>query len=95
MPRRRTSGEPPRQPTRDDADYPDPIVYSLGLVHASACAPVSMTGAEVAARVNEIHPTQIRSAWEISDAAVFSCGTSNPCECNDHPGQRRHWLLVC
>lgn len=70
-------------------------LYSIGITHASACAPKDMPREQVEEAANRLHPTRIESDWSISDDPTFSTGDPNPCPCNDHPEERRHWLLVC
>lgn len=70
-------------------------IYSLGLVHASACAPAAMERAGVEQAVNAVHPTGIDSDWAVSGDRQFRDGTPNPGPCDTEPEARRHWLLVC
>lgn len=69
-------------------------VYEAGPICASACAPESMNGTEVAAEVNRIHPAGTESGWSVSKDPRFSGGQTNPCACHKDSG-RRHWLLKC
>lgn len=70
-------------------------IYSLGICHASVCAPREVTEAEVTAALNESRPTGISSDWEPSPDPAFESGEPNPCPCNDEPTTRLHWLMVC
>lgn len=69
-------------------------LYSVGICHASACAPEAMTGDEVADAANGIQPTGLDHGWAISSDETFRSGQPNPCVCNSDAG-RRHWLLSC
>jgi hypothetical protein len=69
-------------------------VYSVGVVCASACAPVDMPREEVERAVNAQCPTGIASRWQISTDETFANGDPMPRECNSDPG-RQHWLLNC
>jgi hypothetical protein len=70
-------------------------VYALGLVHCSACAPVTMAADQIATAVNLKHPTGISSRWQVSDDPEFAQGAPNPAPCDQEPEARRHWLMVC
>lgn len=71
------------------------IVYSIGLVACSACAPADMTAEEVVAEVNRVVlPTGIESPWSVSADPAFKGGEPNPGPCDRQEG-RRHWLLEC
>lgn len=69
-------------------------IYSSGLIALSACAEDSLTGEEVAERVNTLQPTGIGSSWEISQDEAFRTGELNPHPC-ETVGGRQHWLLSC
>ena len=69
------------------------VIYSLGIVHASVCAPAAMEPAEVTEAVNAASPTGIRTAWELSEEA-FATGEPNPAPCDTDPA-RRHYLFTC
>jgi hypothetical protein len=74
---------------------PDVVVYTVGVVHCSACAPTDMPVEEVTRVVNEVAgPTGLDHGWEPSDAPTFSGGESNPCPCEKEEG-RVHRLYVC
>lgn len=66
--------------------------YSVGICHASACAPSEMSREEVEGAVNAMHPTGI-GPW-LANEPTFATGDPNPCECNTDV-ERRHWLLTC
>ena len=70
-------------------------LYSVGLCHASVCAPKDAEPEAIVAEANRLHPTGIESQWAVSDDERFQGGETNPCACNDHPTERLHWLLVC
>ena len=70
------------------------IVYSIGPVTASACAPKSLLPVEVEAAVNALEPTGIESMWMIAADENFRNGQSNPCQC-EQADERQHWLLHC
>jgi hypothetical protein len=69
-------------------------VYAVGLVCASACAPVDATCEEIEAAVNLEHPTGISSQWRIAEDKQFSSGQPMPCPCESND-DRQHWLLNC
>lgn len=68
------------------------VVYSEGLLSASACAPAGLTGEEVTAAVNATHPSGTRSGWQLSEDKTFHSGDPMPAACSKDAG-RRHWLL--
>lgn len=70
-------------------------VYSVGLVHLSACVSKELTCEEIVARVNKTHPTGLDHGWALSGEENFAGGEPNPCPCNTHPDERLHYLLVC
>ena len=83
----------------------DVNVYSMGMFMASVCAPGDMSGAEVAAAVNEQDADSLRGVglakhagntpqWGVSGDACFRTGQTNPCSCEDDPN-RKHWLMEC
>jgi hypothetical protein len=69
-------------------------VYSVGIVHASVCAPKAMPVNEVVAEANRRAPTGLDHEWILSREEQFSGGQSNPCLC-DHDPERTHYLLDC
>lgn len=69
-------------------------VYSVGLVCASACAPVSMSREDVEREVSLQRPTGLDHGWHISDDATFAGGEPMPNPCESDP-ERQHWLLNC
>jgi hypothetical protein len=73
----------------------DVAVYASGLVHLSACAPASMSAGEVTAAVNTSNPTGISSRWRIDPEGIFADGQANPCQCDQMPDERTHYLLAC
>lgn len=70
-------------------------VYACGLMLCSACAPAGMTPEQVAAAVNQEHPTGISSRWKVSSDPEFASGGPNPGPCDQEPDARRHWLMEC
>lgn len=72
----------------------DTIVYTVGLVHVSACAAKDEPRDEVLATANRTHPTGLEHGWGFSEDATFSGGEPNPCPCEMDP-DRLHYLLVC
>jgi len=73
----------------------DVLVYALGILAVSVCAPTDMPPAMVVARVNELEPTGISSDWTLDPAPFFRAGQPNPCKCDRHPDDRTHYLLKC
>lgn len=71
------------------------VIYSLGIVAASVCAPSDMDRDEIERQVNLESPTGIESSWAISDDETFADGTANGSPCEQKPDVRRHWLLKC
>jgi hypothetical protein len=71
------------------------VVYSEGFMTASACAPAGMSGEEVAAEVNAVSPTGMRTGWSVSEDKRFRTGEPMPAPCDTEPRARRHWLLSC
>lgn len=69
-------------------------LYSIGIIHASACAPMDTPGLDVIDAANKIHPTGGHPWFIDPDAKTFNSGAPNPCVCNDDPA-RQHWLLTC
>lgn len=72
----------------------DVVIYSLGLVMSSVCAPASMDRTSVENAVNRQHPTGISSEWTVSNELFTGTEQRSPAPCNHDPG-RRHWLLSC
>jgi hypothetical protein len=70
------------------------VVYAIGLVHASVCAPIEMSKEEIATAVNMQEPAGTENGWKIDEHPEFHNGQPNPCECNLDPG-KLHWLMVC
>lgn len=68
-------------------------IYSNGIVHCSVCAAKELTREELVRLVNQLNPTGVSSAWEIS-SRPFASGAPNPSPCNDSP-DRLHWLMDC
>jgi hypothetical protein len=71
------------------------LVYSLGIVACSVCAPTDMPPAMVVAEVNMQEPTGISSDWTLDEAPAFHTGQPNPSPCDKHPEVRTHYLLKC
>lgn len=67
------------------------IVYKMGLVTASVCAPADMPPEEVAASVT----AQESGSWHISEDKTFRTGEPMPAPCDQLPETRKHWLLEC
>lgn len=73
----------------------DVVVYSVGVVHASACYPAGMDLEDLTAAVNRIAgPTGV-GPWTPSDADTFASGQTNPCPCDRDPDDRLHRLFNC
>lgn len=53
------------------------VVYAVGLVYLSLCAPVTATREAIEAAANAQAPTGIASRWQIADEATFADG--RPC----------------
>jgi hypothetical protein len=70
------------------------VVYAVGVVCASVCAPADWPREDVERAVNLDQPTGISSRWAISDDETFSGGEPNPSPCHDD-NTRLHWLLNC
>ncbi len=70
------------------------VIYKMGLVHCSVCAPTEMTRDEVAQSVNLARPNGTDKPWHISSDATFTDGLPHPRAC-DQDSTRRHWLLDC
>jgi hypothetical protein len=70
------------------------VVYELGPVHCSVCAPVEMTADEIEKSVNMAHPVGADTRWHISDEAKFADGLPHPRPC-DQDSTRIHRLLDC
>jgi hypothetical protein len=68
----------------------DVEIYTMGLCHASLCAPVEMSREDV---LRHAGPSGTSGGWVISDEP-FADGAPNPSPCEREPG-RQHWLLVC
>lgn len=71
------------------------VVYSAGLCQASVCAPAVLTGEQVAALTQEQDPSGTIGGWQLDESPVFAGSQPNPSPCNQHEGERRHWLLSC
>lgn len=69
--------------------------YALGLDTLSACAPSSLTIAEVEAELNLISPTGIDSLWTWAQGESFKSGHPNPNPCDQEPQSRVHYLFHC
>lgn len=72
----------------------DTLVYAIGIVHVSACAPKDQPRDEVLAAADRTHPTGLDHGWAFSEDDTFSGGEPNPCVCDQDP-DRLHYLLVC
>lgn len=79
----------------DQASHDEVTFLAIGLVVASACAPNTMSAEDVERAANRLRPTGIEAGWSVSNVKAFKTGEPNPCPCNDHPNERRHWLLEC
>lgn len=71
------------------------IVYSVGIVAMSVCVDKKLTRKEIEHLANAEQPTGISSKWKISKDKTFASGESNPCQCDQHPNARKHYLLNC
>ena len=76
-------------------ELPKVLIMAWGLCEISVCAANDATKEEIERHANRENPTGISSRWEISDDETFSGGEPNPCPCQDHPEERKHWLLDC
>ncbi len=70
------------------------MVYALGVVSCSVCAPKDMPVETVTAQLNQMQPTGISSAWRLSEDATFKKGEPMPCVCEEDPA-RLHYLFNC
>lgn len=68
------------------------VVYSHGIVHASACT--SLTDDAATAKMNVEYPTGIDSRWQIT-GEPFRTGEPNGVPCHDAPETHRHVLFTC
>jgi len=71
------------------------IIYAQGLVSMSICVKSELTKEQIEKQVNILSPTGISSKWSISKDKTFQDGSPNPCDCNEHKGKRKHYLLNC
>lgn len=78
----------------DQATHDEVTFLAIGFVMASVCAPNAYERDDVERAANTLRPTGIKSGWTVTDGP-FRTGEPNPCPCNDHPTERRHWLLEC
>jgi hypothetical protein len=70
------------------------IIYTIGIVACSVCAPKGMSIEEVTAELNNESPTGLDHGWRLSDDKTFSGGEPMPCDCNVN-SDRIHYLFVC
>lgn len=68
------------------------VVYSLGLVHASACT--SLSDEEATIKMNQAYPTGLEQGWKIHDGP-FATGEANGVACSTTPDTHRHILFSC
>jgi len=78
-----------------DAQPGEVIVYALGIMALSACAPASMEPEDVQAEVNRLEPTGISAPWALDNAPRFKGGEPNPGPCDQEPDCRTHYLFAC
>ena len=71
----------------------DVEVYASGMIYCSVCADETLSGKDVAARVEATSPAGTEYGWEVAEED-FRTGEENPHPCEDAEG-RRHWLLIC
>lgn len=72
--------------------WPEFVAYSVGIVSASVCTRLSIE--EATERLNQEHPTGIKSQWGLSESKSFSGGEPVGCQCPDHP-DNKHYLFNC
>ena len=70
------------------------IIYSKGICHCSVCAENNLPVDKIEEFVNKENPTGIGHGWKLS-AKNFKTGESNPCDCNEYPDERKHYLFNC
>lgn len=71
------------------------IIYSAGTVCCSVCVDKYLSNEEIEQLVNIQLPTGIYSQWVISKDIKFKDGKPHPCQCDQHPETRMHYLLNC
>lgn len=71
------------------------IPYSIGLIAASVCADNLLAPEEVEKEFNRISPSGTTNGWKISEDTNFRQGKPNPCQCDQHPETRKHYLFEC
>lgn len=71
------------------------IPYNVGMLSASVCADNSLSPEEVEAEFNRISPSGTTHGWKLSEESHFRQGNTNPCQCNQFPESRTHYLFVC
>ncbi len=70
------------------------ICYSVGIVAMSICAEKEISTNQIEKFANTEHPLQILK-WKISKDKCFKSGETNPCNCEQFPNDRKHYLLNC
>lgn len=70
------------------------IIYSVGFVNLSCCAPDDMSDSEIEEEVNHRYPTGLDTGWFISEDDSFGSGSPHPGLCELNSG-RLHYLLYC
>jgi hypothetical protein len=77
-----------------DVNTDEVVVYTVGIFYCSVCAPVALSGEEVADRVERQSPAGTSNGWTVSDETTFAGGAPMPSPCDHDPVNRRHWLLA-
>lgn len=70
-------------------------VIAHGVVYCSVCVPKDMSRLDIEQGTNLEIPTGISSRWKISNDKEFRTGQPNPCQCEQFPNSRLHYLLNC
>lgn len=71
------------------------IPYSIGIITMSVCADKNVSIEEIEEHINLVHPTGINTRWQLSKDKYFASGETNPCNCDQNPNTRKHYLLNC
>lgn len=73
---------------------PKVVVYSVGPLSLSACAPMEMSPSDVTAAVNNLNRAGTEGGWTIADEPTFRQGGPNPGPC-EQDALRTHYLFHC
>lgn len=68
-------------------------IYKRGAFALSVCALKALSIEEVIEDVERQHPSGTERGWLLSEDTHFVDGNPNPCDCNERPATRQHWLL--